>query len=72
MALASGVGQVTGLFSGSVDGDWIQISGIKDWLNCQAPSGSMLTVAADARRAGTPVVVYYDDTSRALYTIQST
>ena len=72
MALKSAVGQVTGLFSGSVDGDWIQVSTVNDWLNCQVPSGSMMTIAADARRAGTPVAIYYDDVSRALYTIQST
>lgn len=72
MALRGGVGQVTGLYSSFVDGDWIQVSGVSNWVQCQETNGSMMTVAADARRAGTAVVVYYDDVSWALYEIQST
>ena len=72
MAIKGGVGQVTGLFSNAVDGDWIQVSGVTNWIKCQATNGAMMTVAADARRAGTAVVVIYDDASWALFEIKST
>jgi len=51
---------VTGLYASSSGGPWLQL-GNQGWFRCNL--STMLTVAADARRAGTPAVVGYDASS---------
>ena len=51
---------VTSLYSSSTGGPWLQLAN-QGWFRCIATS--MLTVAADARRAGIPAIVGYDASS---------
>ena len=69
MAWKAIVGPVTSLYADNY-GAWIQVA--KAWYFSQSPyAGCMLTVAADARRAGIPVYLYYEDTTSMIYDIQS-
>ena len=52
--------QVTALYTSSTGGPWIQLAN-QGWFRCGTTS--MLTVGADARRAGIPALVGYDAAS---------
>ena len=69
MAWKAVVGPVTNLFASNY-GAWIRVANV--WYSCKTPAGpSVLVVAADARRAGVPVALYYEDTDLSIYDIQS-
>ena len=65
MALQYKSGQVGGLFASSF-GDWILVA--NQWFKSQSGS-SMLTVAAQAKAAGSTVYIGYDDTNLTLFEI---
>jgi hypothetical protein len=65
MALQYKSGQVGGLFSNSF-GDWVLVAG--QWYKTQ-PGSSMLTVAAEAKAAGTKVYIGYNTTDSTLFEI---
>jgi hypothetical protein len=70
MATKAALGKVTALYTHFSAGSWVRIG--TTWYRCQpVGSSSMLVVAADARRADAPVIVYYDDSdpNKALYEI---
>jgi hypothetical protein len=69
MAWKVTVGQVTSLFANNY-GVWISVGGRWHWSN-SAYAGAMTTIAADARRAGIPVYIYYEDTNSMIYDIQT-
>jgi len=69
MAWKVTVGPVTSIFANNY-GVWIQAGNLWHWSN-SAYAGSMITIAADARRAGIPVYIYYEDTNAMIYDIQA-
>jgi hypothetical protein len=69
MAYQSATGQVTGLYASSIYDAFIRINNTW-WDVPQSGAAAVLTVAADARRAGTPVFVASDNTT-GYFAIQS-
>jgi hypothetical protein len=70
MAYKAVVGKVGGLYANNFNAS-VFITGQR-WFQVQpASSASILTIAADARRADIPVVVVYEDTNSMVYEIQT-
>jgi hypothetical protein len=69
MPIGAVIGTVDSLFASFNSGS-IRVAG--NWYSCPAGAvPAMLTVAADARRAGTPVSLYFWKSSLQIIDIQS-
>jgi len=69
MARKSVFGFAQGLFASGSD-IYVNVKGT--WYFSNSPMAtSIVAVAADARRAGTPVLLSYEDTNDSIYYIQS-
>jgi len=68
MAQKSVFGFPQGLFASTSD---IAVNMKGTWYSSNSPmAASILAVAADARRAGSPVLLSYEDTNDSIYFIQ--
>ena len=64
------IGPVESLFATGSGGGWIRVAG--RWYQCPGnAAGAILTVAADSRRAGVPVALYFWKSGSQIVDIQT-